>query len=106
MKNKTQKPKDPVYTLRLSDIQRIKLDAAREVRGEVLKLLLGLPCMALRDSFDFNSAQLETFIDSVLNKYDSFERGYITIRDVDTMLLDECGITLRDLAPVKNNRIF
>lgn len=57
--------------------------------------LLGLPCLVLKDKFDFSSEQLTAFVDHLLECYDSYEKDYITITDISNVLYEEAGVTVR-----------
>lgn len=96
---KKQEPvKEPTYTLKQSDIDRIKKDATDEAVGKALILMLGLPCMALRDKFGFGKIRLERFTDETLDLFDSLNKGYITFEDCLECLHDETGISIEEKA--------
>ncbi len=50
--------------------------------------------MVLHDKFGFGPVRCERFTDAVLDLYDSFEKGYVTLDDIHGTLKEECGITI------------
>lgn len=77
-----------------ADVQRMKRDASREAADKAFLLMLGLPVMALHDKFGFGPIRCERFTDAVLELYDSFEKGYVTLDDIHQTLKEETGITI------------
>ena len=57
-------------------------------------LMLGLPVMVLHDKFGFGPVRCERFTDAVLELYDSFEKGYVSLEDIHLTLKEETGITI------------
>lgn len=71
-----------------------KNKAAREASEEAFVLLLGLPLMVLRDKHNFGKKRLEQFENDILDIYDSFQKGLITLEDVITTIEAETGMKL------------
>lgn len=89
------KKKTAVYNLTLEQIEAIKRQAAKDAVQEVMELTLGLPCMVLKDKFGFGKIRLKRFIDRLLELYDSYDKGYLSLEDVRNVLKEEGGIVLR-----------
>jgi hypothetical protein len=58
--------------------------------------MLGLPTMVLSDKHDFDADKLNEFVDDVLDLYDSYEQGYLSLQDVENALKDEVGIIIHE----------
>lgn len=88
--------KEPVVNIKAADVQKMKQDASKEAADKafLLMLMLGLPVMVLHDKFGFGPVRCERFTDAVLDLYDSFEKGYVTLDDIHGALKEECGITI------------
>ena len=71
------------------------MKSLNEAVDRVFVGLLGLPCLVLKDKFNFTSEQLTAFVDELLECYDSYEKDYITLKDVETVLYEEAGVTVR-----------
>lgn len=86
--------KEPVLNIKAADIQKMKQNASREAAEKAFLFMLGLPVMVLHDKFGFGSIRCERFTDAVLELYDSFEKGYVTLEDIHSTLKEETGITI------------
>ncbi len=56
-------------------------------------LLLGI--MALRNKFDFGSARIERWIDEINDLRESYEKGYISVQDLQQTIKEETGIEIK-----------
>lgn len=92
-----EKPKKtPTYNLTWEQIESMKRDACRQASRILWELMLGLPTMVLSDKHDFDADKLNEFVDDVLDLYDSYEQGYLTLQDVEATLKDEVGIIITE----------
>jgi hypothetical protein len=90
--------KEPVINMKVSDVQRITRDSTKDAVDQVFLLMLGLPVLTLRDKWGFGKVRSERFIEQVLELYDSFEKGYLTLEDIKECLWDEAGIKIESKA--------
>lgn len=88
--------KTPTYNLTWEQIEAMKRDACKQASRVLWELMLGLPVMVLSDKHDFDAAELDVFVDDVLDLYDSYEQGYLTLQDVEATLKDEVGIIITE----------
>lgn len=56
-------------------------------------LLLGI--MALMTKFDFGSARIERWIDEINDLKESYEKGYISVQDLQQTIKEETGIEIK-----------
>ena len=96
-KSKTTIKKEPTYTLRQSDIDRIKKEQTNKAVDVAFTLLLGMPVIVLHDKHGFQPDRLESFVSDILSLYDSYEKGYVTLDDIRQTLKDETGIEVKDI---------
>ncbi len=89
-------PKEPVINVKASDIINIKQEATKKAADKAFFLMLGLPLMVLHDKWGFGKVRGERFIEQVLDLYDSFEKGYLSLDDIHNCLWEEGGIKLVD----------
>lgn len=87
-------PKEPVINIKTSDVQAIKKNATSEAVDKAFFMMLALPLMVLHDKYGFGKVRGERFIDQVLDLYDSFEKGFVTLDDLHKCLWDEGGIKI------------
>ena len=85
---------EPVVNIKAADVEKIKRDASKDAANKAFLLMLGLPVMALHDKFGFGPVRCERFTDAVLELYDSFEKGYVSLEDIHCTLKEETGITI------------
>lgn len=86
-----KKEKTPTYNLTWEQIQQLKKDAAKEAVGELAALTLGLPVMYMMDKEGWGKVRLNRMVDGILELVDSYEKGYITLEDVQKVIWDEGG---------------
>lgn len=94
-KHKEQKSKTPTYNFTLEQINAMKRQAVDGAVRELLELTIGLPAMALRDEKGWGKQRLEWLAKAVMERYDSYDKGYFTLQDVRDMLRDECDFQLQ-----------
>lgn len=85
------------YTLTQGQIGDIKKQAADEAIHAAFILMCGLPLMALRDKFGFGKVRLERFSDALLDLYDSFDKGYVTLEDLHKTIFEETGVKIMEV---------
>ena len=98
------KGKEPVINIKVSDIEKMKADAVREASNLAFKLMLSIPVMVLHDNYGkLNKLNVdgktreERFAEMILELYDSFDKGYITMDDLMTCLGEETGMTFEKM---------
>lgn len=89
-----KKEKTPTYNFTLAQIEEIKLKAARDAVHAIMELTLGFPVMVLHDKRGWRHKRLDAFADDVLELYDSYEKGYLTLDDIRRVLREEVGIRI------------
>lgn len=101
-----QAEKTPTYNLTMEQIDAMKREAAKQAVEVAWTLMLGLPCMPLMDKFGFDQEKIGQYLDEVMDYFDSYEKGYISLKDVHDCVLEEAGydiIELRVLARPKKH---
>ena len=94
-----KKEKTPTYNFTWEQIQQMKKEAAKEAVGTVIELTLGIPAMVLKDKYGFGKKRLPEALDHMVNLYESYEQGYLTLQDIRKTLWEEGGykIEKRDI---------
>ena len=95
-KEQKMKGRTPTYNMSFQQIQDIKSQAVREATGAAWVLMLGLPVMVLGDKHGFTTEAIDAFIDGVLDLYDSYDKGYLTLSDIRQTLKDEYGLSISE----------
>lgn len=98
------KGKEPVINIKVSDIEKMKADAVREASNLAFKLMLSIPVMVLHDNYGKlnrlnvdGKTREERFAEMVLDLYNSFEKGDVTLDDLMQCLKDETGMTFEKI---------
>lgn len=73
---------------------QVKNSAANQATDQVIKLMLALPVYTLHDKWGFGKVRCERFSEQLLNLYDAYQSGYVTIDDLLQVLEDEAGMTI------------
>ena len=91
-KGKAQK----VYTLTQAQIYAMKKAAVDEAVSTGFILMLSIPITDLHDKYWVKTAskKLPKFVDQCLDLYDSYNKGYVTLEDLQDILWEEGGIKL------------
>lgn len=87
--------KEPTYNMKLSQINAMKDEAERKGVDKAFKLMLCLPIMAIHDYYDIldkPEGREERFVEKILDLYDSYLRGYVTLQELEECLKEETGI--------------
>lgn len=69
-------------------------DADKLIHSSYTAFLL-LEIMALRNKFDFGSARIERWIDEINDLKESYEKGYISVQDLQQTIKEETGIEIK-----------
>lgn len=59
-----------------------KRSAANQATDHVIKLMLALPVMVLHDQWGFGKVRCERFAEQMLELYDAYSQGYVSIDDL------------------------
>lgn len=86
--------KEPVVNIKYSDVQQMKDEATKKAADIAFLLMLGLPVLVLRDKWGFGKVRLERFIDQVIEMYEAFDEGYLTLDDIHQAIEEETGIKI------------
>lgn len=92
---------EPVINVKSSDIQNIKNQAAKDAADLAFKLMLAIPVMVLHDKYSLlmkkvvdGKSREERFAELCLDLYDSYEKGYVTLEDLEKCLFEEAGMKI------------
>ena len=92
-----KKEKTPTYNFTWEQIQQLKKEAAKEAVNEVIELTLGIPAMVLKDKYGFGKKRLPEALDHMVDLYESYEMGYLTLQDIRKALWEEGGYKIQKI---------
>lgn len=88
--DKTQK----TYTLTHAQIEQMKKDVSMESTKKAFLMMMGFPLLTLRDKFGFGTQRLNKFMDQMVDLYEAYEMDYVSLEDLDKVIMEETGVTL------------
>ena len=89
--------KQKTYTLTVEQIEDMKRKATDEALDTAFILMLGLPVMVVHDKFSKlmrKEKRLENLADEILELYDLFKEGRITLDEIIATIKEETGVDI------------
>ena len=97
-----QERKEVTRVMTIAQIQQMKKDMADLIADELLMKVVGIAALIIHDKFGMlmkkeveGKSREERFIDEWEKQYKLFEAGRMTLEDIQEVLRDECGITMK-----------
>ena len=90
--------KDPMISIKSSDIKAMKDEATAKGCKLAFTLMLVIPSMVIHDKFGSlmkKDGRMERFVDMCMEEYKCYEEGYVTLEDMAKILEDEAGIKIK-----------
>lgn len=85
--------KKPVYRIKPKDYMAMKKKAVIEGVDNALVLLLSIPVKVLCDNYGWTAEnELPEFVEHMINEYESFSNGDITLEDYQEIVYQKCGV--------------
>lgn len=91
------KEKDPMISIKQSDVQAMKEDATTKGCKLAFTLMLALPAMVIHDHYGElmkKGGRVSRFVDLCMEQYKCYEEGYITLEELAKCLKDEAGVEI------------
>lgn len=86
-------PKDPVYHLKQSEIDKIKEKAVEEAMDTAMTMLLAIPVKVLHEQYGWGSAKrLPEFGEKMIDEYQAFSDGEMSLQDYADLVFEYTGI--------------
>ena len=92
------KKKDPMISIKQSDINAMKEDATTKGCKLAFQLMLVIPSMVIHDKFGSlmkKDGRVEKFVDLCMEEYKCYEEGYVTLQELAKCLRDEAGVEIK-----------
>ena len=85
--------KKPVYQIKPKDYMAMKKKAVIEGVDNALVLLLSIPVKVLCDNYGWTAEnELPEFVEHMINEYESFSSGDITLEEYQELVYQNCGV--------------
>ena len=92
------KKKDPMISIKQSDIDAMKEEATAKGCKFAFNLMLALPAMVIHDHYGElmrKDGRVERFVNLCMEQYKCYEEGYITLEELAKCLKDEAGVEIK-----------
>ncbi|NCB67150.1 MAG: hypothetical protein EOM48_13430, partial [Bacilli bacterium] len=86
--------KQKTYTLTQAQIDQMKEETSVKATERAFLMMLGFPLLTLRDKFGFGTQRLNRFMDQMVDLYEAYEQDYVSLEDLDKVIMAETGVTL------------
>lgn len=100
---KAANKKVPTYNMNPEQIMGLKSEAESKSARTAFTMMLGISVLTLKDHFDDLKEEIvdgkkreERFTDYCIDFYNLFDKGYYTLEDIEKVLYDECGLTIKE----------
>lgn len=93
---RTKHQKTPTYNLTREQIERIKHEATEQAAVEATILMMGIPCLVLRDLEGYGRKRFERFMDKSLFWLKSVHDGEVTLTEILKTIEDETGYSVTE----------
>lgn len=90
--------KDPMVSIKQSDIDRMKEEATAKGCKLAFNLMLALPAMVIHDKYGLlmkKEGRVGRFVDLCMEQYKCYEEGYVTLKELAQILKDEAGVEIK-----------
>jgi hypothetical protein len=91
------KRKDPMVSIKQSDIDRMKEEATEKGCKFAFGLMLAIPVMVIHDKFGSlmkKEGRVEKFVDLCMEEYKCYEEGYVRLDEMAKILKEEAGVEI------------
>lgn len=91
------KKKDPMVSIKQSDIDRMKEEATEKGCKMAFNLMLAVPAMVINDKFGSlmkKEGRVEKFVDLCMEEYKCYEEGYVRLDEMAKILKEEAGVEI------------
>lgn len=89
--------KNKKYMLTVREIEQIKLKAVSDAVNLSFPLVCGLTGMVVRDKWGFGGVRMKRLMDQLLDYYESFAIGYVSIEDCLEVIKQETGYDIVEM---------
>lgn len=92
------KRKDPMVSIKQSDIDRMKEEATEKGCKMAFNLMMAVPAMVIHDKFGSlmkKEGRVEKFVDLCMEEYKCYEEGYVRLDELAKILKDEAEVEIK-----------
>ena len=90
--------KETVINIKPTDITNIKIQATNEAVDRAFMLMISIPISIMHDKYGWGKVRCERLVEQILDRYEAYNKGFVSLEDLEQCLWDEGGIK------IENNR--
>lgn len=88
--------RDPMISMKKSDIDRIKQEAAEKAIDTAITLLLSIPIKVMYEKYGWGmKKRLPELAEALTDEYQRFSDGEMTLEEYQEMVFEYCGVKFR-----------
>lgn len=85
--------KEPVYTMKQSDIAKIKRESTDTAVDTVMVMLLAIPIKVMHDKYGWRmKKRLPELAEAIIDEYQRFSDGEMSLEEYQEMVYEWCGL--------------
>lgn len=89
--------RDPIISMKKSDIDRIKRESAEKAIDTAITLLLSIPIKVVHDKYGWGmKKRLPEFAEALTDEYQRFSDGEMTLEEYQEMVFEYCGVKFKE----------
>lgn len=89
--------RDPIISMKQSDIERIKKEAANKAIDSAMILLLSIPIKVMREKYGWGmKSRLPGLSEAIIDEYQAFSDGDMTLEEYQEMVFEYCGVKFKE----------
>ena len=88
--------RDPIISMKKSDIDRIKREAEEKAVDTVMVLLLSIPIKVMHEKYGWGmKSRLPELSEALVDEYQAFSDGDMTLEEYQEMVYEYCGVKFK-----------
>lgn len=88
--------RDPIISMKKSDIDRIKREAEEKAIDTVMVLLLSIPIKVMHEKYGWGmKSRLPELSEALVDEYQAFSDGDMTLEEYQEMVYEYCGVKFK-----------
>lgn len=89
--------RDPIISMKQSDIERIKKEAADKAIDSAMILLLSIPIKVMHEKYGWGmKSRLPELSEAIIDEYQAFSDGDMTLEEYQEMVFEYCGVKFKE----------
>lgn len=89
--------RDPMISMKRSDIDRLKREASEKAIDTAMILLLSIPIKVMHEKYGWGmKKRLPELSEAIIDEYQAFSDGDMTLEEYQEMVYEYCGVKFKE----------